>query len=78
MTGKRPRSQRIGDGRIIRYTTLKVQLYPDENQAELFENTFGCCRYIWNHMLADQQRFYAETDKHFILTPAKYKKKRFS
>lgn len=41
---------------------------------ELFEKTFGCCRYIWNHMLADQQRFYLETDKHFIPTPAKYKK----
>ena len=34
----------------------------------------GCCRYIWNRMLADQQRFYLETDKHFIPTPAKYKK----
>ena len=62
------------DGRLIQYTTLKVRLYPDERQAELFENTFGCCRYIWNHMLADQQRFYVETDKHFIPTPAKYKK----
>ncbi len=74
MAGKRPHSQRIEDGRIIQYTTLKVRLYPDETQAELFENTFGCCRYIWNRMLADQQRFYLETDKHFIPTPAKYKK----
>ena len=56
------------------YTTLKVRLYPNETQAELFEKTFGCCRYIWNQMLADQQRFYIETDAHFIPTPAKYKK----
>lgn len=62
------------DGKTVQYTTIKVRLYPTEAQAELFENTFGCCRYIWNHMLADQQRFYLETDQHFIPTPAKYKK----
>jgi len=64
----------VEDGKALQYTTLKVRLYPNEAQAELFENTFGCCRYIWNQMLADQQRFYLETDKHFIPTPAKYKK----
>ena len=64
----------VEDGKTIQYTTLKVRLYPDAAQAELFEKTFGCCRYIWNHMLADQQRFYLETGKHFIPTPAKYKR----
>ncbi len=63
------------DGKTFQYATIKARLYPSEAQAELFEKTFGCCRYIWNHMLADQQRFYLETDKHFIPTPAKYKKK---
>ena len=62
------------DGKTLQYTTLKARLYPSEAQAELFEKTFGCCRWIWNHMLADQQRFYLETDAHFIPTPAKYKK----
>lgn len=61
-------------GKALQYTTIKARLYPNEAQAELFEKTFGCCRWIWNHMLADQQRFYLETDKHFIPTPAKYKK----
>ncbi len=42
-------------------------------QTELFEKTFGCCRYVWNQMLSDQDRFYLETGKHFIPTPAKYK-----
>ena len=64
----------VEDGKALQYTTLKVRLYPDAVQAELFEKTFGCCRYIWNHMLSDQQRFYLETGKHFIPTPAKYKK----
>ena len=59
------------NGRGFQYTTLKVRLYPSEAQAELFEKTFGCCRYIWNQMLSDQQRFYVETGSHFIPTPAK-------
>ena len=61
------------DGWITQFSTIKVRLYPDTAQAELFEKTFGCYRYIWNQMLSDQQRFYAETGAHFIPTPAKYK-----
>ena len=61
------------DGKEIRYTTIKARLCPTPEQAELFEKTFGCCRYIWNRMLSDQQRFYLETGAHFIPTPAKYK-----
>ena len=74
MAGKQKRKAALKDGQTIRYTTLKVRLYPTPAQKELFDKTFGCCRWIWNHMLADQQRFYAETDAHFIPTPAKYKK----
>ena len=59
--------------RTYQYDTLRLRLYPTERQKELFEKTFGCCRYIWNRMLADQQKFYLETDAHFIPTPAKYK-----
>ena len=68
-----PRRQEKGTMET-RFITMKVRLYPTEAQARLFENTFGCCRYIWNRMLADQQRFYIETNTHFIPTPAKYKR----
>lgn len=61
-------------GRAVQYNTIKVRLYPTPEQALLFEKTFGCCRYIWNRMLADEKRFYLETDTHFIPTPAKYKR----
>ena len=61
-------------GQAVQYNTIKARLYPTKAQAELFEKTFGCCRYIWNQMLSDQQRFYSETGAHFIPTPAKYKK----
>ena len=62
------------DGRLIRNTTIKVRLHPTPEQAELFDRTFGCCRYIWNRMLADQEEFYAATGVHFLPTPARYKK----
>ena len=58
----------------IQYNTIKVPLYPTPEQEALFQKTFGCCRYIWNRMLSDHERFYSETGAHFIPTPAKYKK----
>ena len=73
MARKPGAARSAGEGRVIRYSTIKARLYPTPEQAELFEKTFGCCRYIWNRMLADQQRFYLETSAHFIPTPAKYK-----
>ena len=73
MPGKLKADQ-AGSGKAVRFTTIKVRLDPTPEQAELFEKTFGCCRFIWNQMLSDQHRFYAETDAHFIPTPAKYKR----
>ena len=46
-----------GRERTVQYNTIKVRLYPDQKQAELFQKTFGCCRYIWNRMLAGHERF---------------------
>lgn len=60
--------------KTAQYTVLKIRLYPTAEQVDLLEKTFGCCRYIWNQMLADVQEFYAATDIHYIPTPAKYKK----
>ena len=74
MVPRKSNPQVLADGRTLQYCTIKARLYPDEAQAELFEKTFDCCRYIWNRMLTDERRFYLETGAHFIPTPAKYKK----
>lgn len=71
MTGEK--KALMENGKQVQYTTIQARLYPTPQQAELFEKTFDCCRYLWNQMLADQQRFYLETGAHFIPTPAKYK-----
>ena len=61
------------DNRELRRRAIKVQIFPTKEQKALLEKTFGCCRFIWNQMLCDEKRFFDETDKHFVPTPAKYK-----
>ena len=41
----------------------KFRLYPTEEQQEQIEKTFGCCRYVFNHFLAQRQERYKETKK---------------
>ena len=66
-------TSRANDEKRVENTTIKVRLYPTAQQAALFDRTFGCCRYLWNQMLLDEQRFYSETGQHFLPTPARYK-----
>lgn len=53
---------------------IKYRIYPDEEQQRYFVQTFGCVRFVWNQMLSDEKFFYNAADKHFVPTPAKYKK----
>ena len=53
---------------------IKYRLYPTANQIELFIKTFGCCRKIWNLMLADKISYYQMTKQSLQTTPAQYKK----
>ena len=55
------------------YKSFKYQLYPSNEQKILINKTFGCCRFIYNKMFADRQKYYEETKKTFQNTPAKYK-----
>lgn len=52
---------------------IKYQIYPTEEQKVLFLKTFGCCRKIWNLMLASRENAY-KTDRTVLKpTPAQYK-----
>ena len=59
--------------KLQRNTSIKLRIHPNEEQAQLIDRTFGCCRFLWNRMLADEQEFYSATGEHFIPTPARYK-----
>lgn len=51
----------------------KYRLYPDTEQQVLFAKTFGCCRKIWNLMLADRNEAYQKDKRIIDSTPASYK-----
>lgn len=53
---------------------IKYRIYPTREQAVLFAKTFGCCRKVYNLMLADKMESYQATGKFVTVTPAKYKK----
>ena len=53
---------------------IKYRLYPTTEQAVTFAKTFGCCRKVYNLMLADKIACYNETRSFGKQTPAMYKK----
>ena len=52
---------------------IKCRIYPTTEQEKLFAKTFGCCRKVYNLMLADKIDSYKMTGKFEKVTPAKYK-----
>ena len=53
---------------------IKYRLYPTKEQTVFFAKTFGCCRKVYNLMLADKIKSYEETKSFGKQTPAMYKK----
>lgn len=41
----------------------KFRIYPNIAQAQQIRRTFGCCRFVWNHYLAQRIETYRETGK---------------
>lgn len=52
----------------------KYRLYPSDEQKVFFAKSFGCCRFIYNKMLADKIAAYQEKGIMLKCTPAQYKK----
>ena len=55
------------------HRAIKYRLEPTEKQKEFFEKNFGCCRFIYNCLLADKIAYYQENGKMLNNTPAQYK-----
>lgn len=53
---------------------IKYRLYPTAEQEVMFAKTFGCCRKVYNLMLADKIACYQATKSFGKQTPAMYKK----
>ena len=52
---------------------IKYRIYPTTEQRVMFAKTFGCCRKVYNLMLADKIEGYKAAGKFPTVTPAKYK-----
>ena len=42
----------------------KFRVYPTDEQAAEIERTFGCCRYVYNEMLARQKKIFERRGEH--------------
>lgn len=47
-------------GEIVEYS-YKFRLYPNREQENQIRRTFGCCRYVFNHYLAQRKETYEQT-----------------
>ena len=43
--------------------SYKFRIYPTRTQEDLIQRTFGCCRFVFNHFLAQRMEMYKETGK---------------
>jgi putative transposase len=51
----------------------KYRIYPTKDQEKLLTKTFGGVHFIYNAILSDKKKAYAETGKNITFTPAGYK-----
>jgi len=53
---------------------IKIRLYPNQEQEELLDKTFGCCRFIYNKMLEERKLVYKQLkNEKELLNKYKYK-----
>ena len=52
---------------------FKFRIYPNQEQETLILKTFGCTRWIWNHMLSDKINAYQKDGISLKTNPASYK-----
>ena len=44
------------------YISRKFQIFPDEQQKKIINDTFGCCRFMWNKLLEEASKTYFDKD----------------
>ena len=42
------------------HKSLKLRIYPNQEQTILINKTFGCCRLVYNERLQERNEFYIE------------------
>ena len=60
---------------MITKRAYKYRIYPDKEQRDFFERTFGCVRLFYNTSLDEMNKLYKEKKEYKDITPASYKER---
>ena len=60
---------------MITKRSYKYRIYPDKEQRDFFERTFGCVRLFYNTSLDEMNKLYKEKKEYKDITPASYKER---
>ena len=58
---------------MITKRAYKYRIYPNKEQRDFFERTFGCVRLFYNTSLDEMNKLYKEKKEYKDITPASYK-----
>src|SRR5574344_1109256 len=53
-------SKQLVENSTIQHKSLKLRIYPTEEQSKFLNQTFGCCRKLYNEHLQEKNQFYIE------------------
>ena len=53
-------SDKLVENSTIQHKALKLRIYPTEKQSQLINQTFGCCRKLYNEHLQERNEFYID------------------
>ena len=53
-------SKQLVENCITHHKSLKLRIYPTKEQSQLINQTFGCCRKLYNEHLQERNEFYIE------------------
>lgn len=70
---KRKNASRKNPSAEYQYQAYRFRGYPDKIQEAEMTGFIGCCRFLWNRMLADRRDFYRQMGTVLKNTPADYK-----
>jgi putative transposase len=48
---------------MLRNKASEIRIYPNQSERKQIMNTIGCCRFVFNQMLAERIEVYEEVDK---------------
>ena len=53
-------SKQLVENSTVQHKSLKLRIYPTEEQSQLINQTFGCCRKLYNEHLQERNEFYID------------------